>query len=165
MKIYVDFDGVIKDTDKVLDLEYSKVNNISRSDFVKNYDWDKLLEVSDIINNSLNYLKNTKHDVYILSKISSMNEGIAKVKYLRDNGVNINIHLVPTKISKSDIVSAKGNILIDDKVYNLDEWVDKGGIGIFFNKDNLDYDVRGNENTKYMKINNLDILCNDIDVK
>ena len=46
MKIYVDFDGVIKDTDKVLDLEYSKVDNISRSDFVKNYDWDKLLEVS-----------------------------------------------------------------------------------------------------------------------
>ena len=162
MKIYVDFDGVIKDTDKVLDLEYSKVDNISRSDFVKNYDWDKLLEVSDIINNSLDYLKNTKYDVYILSKISSMNEGIAKVKYLRESGVNINIHLVPTKISKSDMVSAKGNILIDDKVYNLDEWVDKGGIGIFFNKDNLDYDVRGNENTKYKKINSLDILYNDI---
>lgn len=165
MKIYVDFDGVIKDTDKVLDLEYSKVDNISRSDFVKNYDWDKLLEVSDIINNSLDYLKNTKYDVYILSKISSMNEGIAKVKYLRDNGVNINIHLVPTKISKSDIVSAKGNILIDDKVYNLDEWVDNGGIGIFFNKDNLDYDVRENENTKYKKINSLDILYDDIDIK
>ena len=165
MKIYVDFDGVIKDTDKVLDLEYSKVDNISRSDFVKNYDWDKLLEVSDIINNSLDYLKNTKYDVYILSKISSMNEGIAKVKYLRESGVNINIHLVPTKISKSDVVSAKGNILIDDKVYNLDEWVDNGGIGIFFNKDNLDYDVRGNKNTKYKKINSLDILCNDIDIK
>ena len=63
------------------------------------------------------------------------------------------------------MVSAKGNILIDDKVYNLDEWVDNGGIGIFFNKDNLDYDVRGNENTKYKKINSLDILYNDIDIK
>ena len=162
MKIYVDFDGVIKDTDKIIDLEYSKVDNIKRSEFVKNYDWDKLLEVSDVINNSLDYLINTKYDVYILSKISSMNEGIAKVKYLRDNGVNINIHLVPTQVSKSDVVIAKGNILIDDKVYNLDEWENNGGLGIFFNKDDLDYDVRGNKNTKYKKINSLDILCNDI---
>ena len=162
MKIYVDFDGVIKDTDKIIDLEYSKVDNIKRSEFVKNYDWDKLLEVSDVINNSLDYLINTKYDVYILSKISSMNEGIAKVKYLRESGVNINIHLVPTQVSKSDVVIAKGNILIDDKVYNLDEWENNGGLGIFFNKDDLDYDVRGNKNTKYKKINSLDILCNDI---
>ena len=90
-----------------------------------------------------------------------MNEGIAKVNYLRDNGVLTNIHLVPTKVSKSDVVSAEGNILIDDKVYNLDEWVDNGGIGIFFNKDNLDYDIRGNKNIKYKKISNLDILLSD----
>ena len=80
---------------------------------------------------------------------------------MRDNGVFINAHLVPTKISKSDVVSAKGNILIDDKIYNLDEWVSKGGIGIFFNKDNLDFDVKGTENINYKKICNLDILLGD----
>lgn len=161
MKIYVDFDGVILDIDSVLDLEYSKVTNIKRNDFVKNYDWDKLVNNSTIINNSLYNLKNSKYDTFILSKISSLNEGISKVNYLRDNNVLTNIHLVPTKISKSDMVSVKGNILIDDKLYNLDEWCEKGGISIFFNKDNLDYDVRGNKNTKYIKICNLDILVND----
>lgn len=29
-------------------------------------------------------------------------------------------------------------------------------------KDNLDHDVRGNINTKYNKINSLDLLCDDI---
>ena len=162
MKVYVDFDGVILDTDSIIDLEYSKVNNIKRSDFVKNYNWDKLVNEATIISNSLDNLKNSKYETYILSKISSMNEGIAKVRYLRDNEVFTNIHLVPTQVSKSDMVSAKGNILIDDKVYNLEEWENKGGISIFFNKDNLDFDVRGNKNTKYKKINSLDLLCNDI---
>ena len=158
MKIYVDFDGVILDTDAVLDLEYSKVKDINKSEFIKNYDWNNLVINSTIINNSLDNLKNSKYETYILSKISSLNEGISKVKYLRDNGVLTNIHLVPNKISKSEMVRVKGNILIDDKVYNLDEWSNNGGIAIFFNKDNLDYDVRGNKNTKYKKICNLDLL-------
>lgn len=161
MRIYIDFDGVILDTDSILDLEYAKVKDISRSDFVKNYDWKWLVNNSLIINNSLYNLKSSKYDTCILSKISSLNEGIAKVRYLRDNDVLTNIHLVPTKISKSDIVNAKDNILIDDKLYNLDEWEEQGGISIFFNKDNLDYDVRGNKNTKYKKIYNLDLLIND----
>ena len=161
MRIYIDFDGVILDTDAILDEEYSKVDNIKRSDFVKNYDWDKLVNNSTIINDSFYNLKNSKYDIYILSKISSLNEGVTKVRYLRDNDVFANIHLVPTKISKSDMVNAKGNILIDDKLYNLDEWEEHGGISIFFNKDNLDYDVRGNKNTKYKKICKLDILTNN----
>lgn len=161
MKVYVDFDGVILDTDFIIDRDYSKIDDIKRSDFIKNYDWNKLVNEASVINNSLDNLKNSKFDTYILSKISSMNEGIAKVNYLRDNGVLTNIHLVPTKVSKSDVVSPEGNILIDDKVYNLDEWEEKGGISIFFNKDNLDYDIRGNKNIKYKKISNLDILLSD----
>ena len=132
MKVYVDFDGVILDTDFIIDRDYSKIDDIKRSDFIKNYDWNKLVNEASVIDNSLDNLKNSKFDTYILSKISSMNEGIAKVNYLRDNGVLTNIHLVPTKVSKSDVVSAEGNILIDDKVYNLDEWESKGGISIFF---------------------------------
>ena len=161
MKVYVDFDGVILDTDAIIDRDFSEIDDIKRSDFVKNYDWNKLVNEASVINNSLDNLKNSKFDTYILSKISSMNEGIAKVNYLRDNGVLTNIHLVPTKVSKSDVVSPEGNILIDDKVYNLDEWEEKGGISIFFNKDNLDYDIRGNKNIKYKKISNLDILLSD----
>ena len=72
----------------------------------------------------------------------------------------MNIHLVPTKISKSDMVNPKGNILIDDKVYNLDEWNSKGGISVFFNKNNNDIDIYGKANTKYKKINDLSMLLN-----
>lgn len=161
MRIYIDFDGVILDTDSILDLEYAKVKDISRSDFVKNYDWNKLVNDSTIIESSLDNLKHSRYETYILSKISSLNEGISKVRYLRYNGVLTNVHLVPAELSKSDMVCAKDNILIDDKLYNLDEWEEQGGIAIFFNKDNLDYDVRGNKNTKYKKISNLDFLIGD----
>lgn len=106
-------------------------------------------------------MKNTKFDIKILSKISSLNEGIAKVKYLRNKDVTCDIHLVPTKISKSDMVKHSGNILIDDKLYNLDEWKNKGGKAIFFNKNNEDIDIKGKTNTKYPKISSLDILLQD----
>lgn len=164
MQIYVDFDGVILDTDTIIDREFDKEKDIKRSDFVQNYDWKKLVNSATIINDSLKFLKKSKHEIFILSKVSSLNEGISKVQYLREHEIFINIHLVPTKISKSDIVNPQGNILIDDKVYNLDEWSSKGGIALFFNKDNLDYDIRGIRNTKYLKINNLEILANS-DIK
>ncbi len=161
MKIYVDFDGVILDTDSIIDRVFANVKDINRSEFVKNYDWNRLVNDATVISNSLYNLRNSKYDTNILSKISSLNEGISKVNYLRDNEVMTNIHLVPANISKSEVVSARGNILIDDKVYNLEQWEECGGIPIFFNKDNSDYDVRGNKNTKYKKISNLDLLISD----
>ena len=159
MKIYIDFDGVILDTDTTID-NIIRDSNIDKKEYIKNCDWDNLLNNTDVINNSINYLRESKLDINLLSKISTLEEGIAKVKYLRNNNIDMNINLVPTKISKSDIVSAKGNILIDDKVYNLDEWSSKGGIPIFFNKDNTDIDIYGKINTEYKKISDLSMLLN-----
>lgn len=159
MKIYIDFDGVILDTDTTID-NIIKDKNIDKKEYIKNCDWDNLLNNTDVINNSINYLRESKLDINLLSKISTLEEGIAKVKYLRNNNIDMNINLVPTKISKSDIVSVKGNILIDDKVYNLDEWSSKGGIPIFFNKDNNDTDIYGKINTEYKKISDLSMLLN-----
>ena len=162
MKIYIDFDGVILDTDTTID-NIIKDIKIDKKEYIRTCNWDNLLSNTDVINNSINYLKESMLDINLLSKISTLEEGIAKVKYLRNNGVDMNIHLVPTKISKSDMVNPKGNILIDDKVYNLDEWSSKGGISIFFNKNNNDIDIYGKTNTKYKKINDLSILLNDKD--
>ena len=159
MKIYIDFDGVILDTDTTID-NIIRDSNIDKKEYIKNCDWDNLLNNTDVINNSINYLRESKLDINLLSKISTLEEGIAKVKYLRNNNIDMNINLVPTKISKSDIVSAKGNILIDDKVYNLDDWSSKGGIPIFFNKDNTDIDIYGKINTEYKKISDLSMLLN-----
>ena len=160
MKIYIDFDGVILDTDTTID-NIIKDKNIDKKEYIKTCDWNKLLNNTDIINNSLKYLKETKLDINLLSKISTLEEGIGKVKYLKDNGIDMNINLVPNKISKSDMVNPKDNILIDDKVYNLDEWKSNGGIPIFFNKDNKDIDVYGKVNTEYKKISDLRMLVKD----
>ena len=157
MKIYIDFDGVILDTDTTID-NIIKNSNIDKKEYIRTCDWEELLKNTGVINDSIKYLKESKLDINLLSKISTLEEGIAKVKYLRDNGVDMNIHLVPTKMSKSDIVNSKGNILIDDKVYNLDEWKSKGGIPIFFNKDNNDIDIYGKVNTEYKKISDLSLL-------
>lgn len=162
MKIYIDFDGVILDTDTTID-NIIKDNNVDKKEYIRTCNWDNLLSNTDVINNSIKYLRESKLDINLLSKISTLEEGIAKVKYLRNKNINMNIHLVPTKISKSDMVNPKGNILIDDKVYNLDEWSSKGGISIFFNKNNNDIDIYGKTNTKYKKINDLSILLNDKD--
>ena len=162
MKIYIDFDGVILDTDTTID-NIIKDINVDKKEYIRTCNWDNLLSNTDVISNSIKYLRESKLDINLLSKISTLEEGIAKVKYLRNNSVDMNIHLVPTKISKSDMVNPKGNILIDDKVYNLDEWNSKGGISIFFNKNNNDIDIYGKTNTKYKKINDLSILLNDKD--
>ena len=161
MKVYIDFDGVILDTDKVIDEEISKEENITRREFIKNYNWKELLEVSDKIDNSFYYLKQSKYDIFLLSKFASIEEAEAKVKFLRKNGVNINIHLVPVDVEKSSVVHAYNNILIDDKIENLDDWKNNGGIPIFFNKNNLDTDIKGRINTNYYKISNLDLLLSD----
>ena len=93
-----------------------------------------------------------------------MCEGRAKIKFLREKDIDININLVPTLIDKCDVVSALGNALIDDKIANLDAWVLKGGYGIFFNKDLGDTDMHGKKNIKYRVINDLSCLVNGIDV-
>ena len=162
MKIYIDFDGVILDTDTTID-NIIKDIKIDKKEYIRTCNWDNLLNNTDVISNSIKYLRESKLDINLLSKISTLEEGIAKVKYLRNNNINMNIHLVPTKISKSDMVNPKGNTLIDDKVYNLDEWNSKGGISIFFNKNNNDIDIYGKTNNKYKKINDLSILLNNKD--
>ena len=153
MIIDLDFDGVILDTDKVLKEEHD-----GSKDFIKNYDWFKLMRDDLVINNSLEFIRNSKYDICLLSKISSMCEGQAKIKFLRDKDINININLVPTGVLKNSVVNPKGNILIDDKIYNLDKWTESGGIGIFFNKDLENIDMYGKVNTKYRVINDLSYI-------
>lgn len=161
MKVYLDFDGVILDTESVLQKEFEADKEYDdRHSFIKNYDWFKLMNNNLVINNSLDFIRNSKVDVCLLSKISCMCEGQAKIKYLRGNDISIDICLVPTGINKCDLVNAKGNVLIDDKINNLRLWNECGGISIFFNKDMNNIDMYGVLNPGYMVIDNLAILVN-----
>ena len=169
MKIYIDCDGVIIDSEKLLFGEEYYEKNIkgyikSEKDkikYVQNVDWSKLLKESEIINDSINILKSIKYDFAILTKIHSLtNEGDAKIKMFRELGIKNEIILVPYTVGKQDVVSAKNSILIDDTVRNLDLWKNDGGISIYFNKDNLDIDGWNIENSEYPKICNLNELNN-----
>ena len=68
MKIYIDFDGVILDTDTTID-NIIRDKNIDKKEYIRNCDWDSLLNNTDVINNSINYLRESKLDVNLLSKI------------------------------------------------------------------------------------------------
>ncbi len=162
MKKYVDFDGVIFDTEKLLfDENYYKAmlkKDFDKVRYLQSIDWYNLIKNSKEINNSLSILRELK-DVIILTKINSLdNEGVAKIRILRELDIKNNVILVPFNLKKTEVVDAKNNILVDDAVYNLDDWNKDGGTPIFFNKDNLDRDNWDVINTKYKKINSLEYL-------
>lgn len=164
MITYIDFDDVIMDTYLAIFGDYQKEDAtgqfISDIEHVKNKDWQQALKESTIISDAINIIKSLDiNTTCILTKVHSLtNEGSNKIKFLRENGIACPIILVPHNLKKTDVVNAKGNILIDDSIFNLDAWSEMGGTAIFFNKNNLDTDGWGIKNTKYPKVNNLNFL-------
>ena len=73
-------------------------------------------------------------------------------------GVKCDIILVPYTVKKTDVVDARGNILVDDAIYNLDEWALAGGTPIFFDNYGTNIDGWGVENTMYRRTRSLNIL-------
>ena len=159
--IYIDFDGVILDTQEILFHDWIKIPNhknlpeTEKIKYIQNRDWDYILNNSNIINDSVYHLKNMDYNkTAILTKIHSIgNEGYSKVKWIRDNNIKQNIILVPYPCKKSDVVVAKDNILIDDCLKNLTDWINCDGTGIFFDIDNDNYDSWNQPNNKgYQKV-------------
>ena len=162
MKKYVDFDGVIKDTYMPLFEDYFERQKngeyIDDTMHVIRKNWIYVLEKSPIINDAIRLI-NEVDDVAICTRIHSLeNEGVAKIRDLRNLGVKCDIILVPYQVKKTDVVSAKGNVLVDDAVYNLDEWALAGGIPIFFDNYGTNIDGWKVENKKYVRTRSLDIL-------
>ena len=162
VKKYIDFDGVIKDTYYPLFEDYweRKKNGeyVDDTEHVIRKDWIYVLEKSPIINDAIRIL-NELEDTSILTRVHSLeNEGVAKIKDLRELGAKCDIILVPYQVKKTDVVSANGNILVDDAVFNLDEWTLAGGKSIFFDNKGTNVDGWGVENTKYVRTRSLDIL-------
>ena len=142
--LYIDFDGVISDT---IDVTYAMMDaqNVDKTDFdaVANFyqelDWVSLLEVTPLINNSMEKIEKLvasgKFDVTILTHVSSQKEAVAKIKYIRKFLKEITIIPVPKAVSKTETVCAKDSILVDDYKGNLVEWEAAGGIGVRFFKE------------------------------
>ena len=166
MRRYIDFDGVVVDTSPLLfkewqQMKYSTLTEEDKIEYVKKQNWEVILNNSPIINDSMYILKqlNTCENAILTTVHSLENEGVSKVKYLRKNGVLLPIIVVPYLVDKIQIVNPQNNILIDDRIYNLDVWNNAMGHAIFFNKDNLDIDEWNVKNFDYPKISTL----NDLD--
>lgn len=162
---YVDFDGVILDTEDILFYNW-RLNkdrfNLTEQDkinYIINSNWRQIINESKELNDALYILKNSNINSFtILTKVHSMeNEGNEKIRFLRENGVKQNIILVPYLFKKTDIVSAKNNILIDDSVSNLIDFEYNGGYPMFFNKNGNDIDSWGLKN-KFQKVRRIDDL-------
>ena len=142
--LYIDFDGVILDTITPLYEDYKKQNiqKENRTRFYENYPWEKIINDDNIINDSIQSIKeiidSNKFNLAILTHVNSLNEATLKVKYLRKYFKDITIIPVPKTISKTKMIHTKDSILIDDYAGNLREWKEEEGIGIRFNLDGED---------------------------
>lgn len=142
--LYIDFDGVIMDTirtstELMEKLEINKEDASQVDNFYANLNWDKLLEITPILNDSFNcidkLLNSKKFDIAILTHVNSLDEAIAKVEFIRQYTNEVTVIPVPIKISKTKMCKADGSILIDDYSVNLRDWEANGGIGIQFSLD------------------------------
>jgi len=156
LKLYLDCDGVILDSitttyellgkEKIDTTDY---NNVKK--FYEELDWNYVLEITPILNDSINAIKNiiasNLYDVEILTHVNSLHEAEVKIKWF--NEVLPGINVIPTKkeIAKCDMVDPKGAILVDDFLGNLDLWHKKGGISIKYS----DTD----KPCRYLKVKNL----------
>ena len=164
--LYIDFDGVIKDTIKV-SYKMMEEQGISLSDrprvikFYQDINWMELIEASDELNRAFHYInqicEEKRYRVSILTTVNSQQEMIAKVNYIRSKNKEVGIVFVSNGIDKSQIVKAQGAILVDDYSGNLLKWTEAGGIGIkFISKDNFTtinslQVFTGNENSMILK--------------
>ena len=140
--LYIDFDGVILDTLTHLykDAEFYCGTNLTEKemkDFCSNYNWSKVIVDENIINKSIEAIRQIIDSkkfksVSILTHINSLKEGTLKINYLRRFFKDIAIILCPKTVSKTKIVHPKGAILIDDFSGNLREWQKEEGISIKF---------------------------------
>lgn len=164
MKKYIDFDGVIMDTYMALFKDYFEKRNqgiyVDDTEHVINKNWEEVLGNSLFINDSIEIIKELNPETTaILTRIHSLeNEGVSKIKLLRAHDIKCGIILVPYLVKKTDIVPAKGNILVDDAIFNLIEWEHAGGIPIFFDTYDKNVDGWGVENKQYVRTRSLEIL-------
>lgn len=167
--VFIDFDGVILDTEELL-FEKWRMNpdryllpESEKIKYIQEIDWRYVLYNSPIINDSIYYLKQLDPSKsFILTKVHSLtNEANNKIIWSRDNDIKQSVIIVPYTQKKTDLVPVNGNLLVDDSLRNLDEWVYKNGEVLFFDKDNDNYDSWDEPNTKgYQKVLNLSSLIN-----
>ena len=96
--VYIDFDGVILDTEDLLFYEWRKnpdrhkLSEYDKIKYIQKSDWNYIIKVSPVINDAIYYLKHMDPaKSAILTKVHSLsNEGAAKINWKKENGVKLN---------------------------------------------------------------------------
>lgn len=150
MYYYIDFDGVILDTEPILFEEWDKIPNnhllpdVELENYIRNANWEVILSNAKEINDSIYCLQQMDlNTTSIITRVHSLgNEARLKTEWLRKNNIKQNVIFVPYNLNKSDVVLAENNILIDDGITNLDDWHRKGGHAIYFDShENSDSEI------------------------
>lgn len=162
---YIDY-GTIVDVESIISDEWYRYSDYrflpsdERIKFMQLQNWKTQLQKAKVIKDAIEKLKEMDpRTSAILTDVYSMqNDGIAKVEYLRDAGVKQDIIMVPYFMNQTDIVNAKGNILIADAIHNLVKWEEAGGYPILFDIDKDDIDIYGRANTYlYQKTDDISV--------
>lgn len=153
---YIDCDGVILDTETGLFDEYyelKKVNpDLKKRQYLHDMDWEYWIWQAGVLGDAINILKNyDPRNVDILTKVHSLQEAMAKLNFFRSNGVRNNVIIVPDGCSKSSVVDAFNNVLVEDSNSNLDDWNMHHGIPIYF----------GQGESVYTSISSLDTVLSE----
>lgn len=149
--LYLDCDGVILDT---MDTAYRMMDEqgLDKTDgnmvnfFFINTDWNVLIYEAGIINNAILKIKriiesNIFTEVKILTKLSG-NVDEERIKRILFGKLLPSTEVITLKINdnKDEVVDPVNNILVEDSVKNAVRWKNAGGISIYFEKNNIDYE-------------------------
>lgn len=152
MIVYWDYDGVFGDTMTPAIAEMKELGlydtEEGRTKYFRELDWSKFLVKAGFMENAIeaiNMLTDKGYKQAFLTHVNSFPEHIDKIYHIKNtreikNAEDIDVIAVPRKYDKSFTVNAKGNILVDDRLENIEAWEAAGGIGIWFSdKENAPY--------------------------
>ena len=134
---FIDFNGVILDTEsRMIELKRQHPE-LTWNEFANTLDWDFFLRTSPVIDDAIALLREVSQmddaRTTILTNVDLIVEEIAKVHFLRNQGITLPIQFVPPSIQKSEVyIPDKDDILVDDRLDNVMFWNQCGGKGYLF---------------------------------
>ena len=150
-RVYIDFDGVILDTQYYITLGKAIYSELSWAEYVKIINWRELIKKSNVINDSIRILRslNKKENFYILTRVHSFLEANEKILFLRSNKIELPVIITPPDMSKEIVIYPNNkDILVDDYIGNLIPWIEKGGYGILFDNNDIHQEIKDIEKQK-----------------
>ena len=143
--LYIDCDGVIFDSIKYAFLEMEKLgvdlqDQVAIDNYFRDANWENLLSPDKIINDSIKKINELRDSwmflgIHVLTHVSSFYEAVYKTELIEPQIEGVGVITIPRKIGKERIVNPFDNILVDDALYKVKDWINHGGIGVLFKQD------------------------------